>query len=200
MSTQLKGDGKMDNVAGVQVKVGWHRAEGICQPWSNSILVIKSNWRGHSYRDQVLEIILSNTLLNQMGPSGTSEGKSSVCPQVSLIPRSVSASLFFSEVDTVLWPACLLLTWREMEGTGCACKAENSRVSPYLYFLVLSVHHLALSLSHCHLSLHLSSFSIIPCIEGLIKSLSWLQAQHCNDDGVFQVGKRLLSSPWGTCN
>lgn len=134
LSTQLKGDGKMDNVAGVQDKVGWHRAEGICQPWSYSILVIKSNCRGHSYRDQVLEIILSNTLLNQMGPSGTSEGKSSVYPHVSLIPRSVSASLFFSEVDTVLWPACLLLTWREMEGTGCACKAENSRVSPVSLF------------------------------------------------------------------
>lgn len=160
----------------------------------DSILVIKSNWRRHSHRDRVSEIIPSNTLLNQMAHQMVK-----TLP-ARMAPSSLSASLSLSEIDTVVWPACLLLTWREKEGTGCACKTPNSRLSPYLYFLVPFSCSSFSSLSRRHLSLRPPSFSIIPCIEALIKSLSWLQAQHCNDDGVFQVRKRLLSSPWGTCN
>lgn len=42
---------------------------------------------------------------------------------------SLSPALSRRTADTVVWRACLLWTRGEVEGTGCACKAENSDVS-----------------------------------------------------------------------
>lgn len=145
--------------------------------------------------------MLFNTLLNQMGPSGTSEGKSSVCLTVYMSPLSLSLSPPLVLAFRILGFDELVYFEHggEAEGTGCACEAENSHVSRLpASLLVISL--LLLHFPPRHLSLHHSSFPIILCIEALIQFLCGLPAPCCNDEGIFQVGKRLLSSPWGTCN
>lgn len=57
---------------------------------------------------------------------------------------------------------------------------QKTAMSPPLISVFLSLTH-----SPSPPSLRLSPFSIIPCIEALIKSQSWLPAQHCNDEGGY---------------
>ena len=107
-SARSNSDGRMDNVWWFesQDKLWYHGAKGNLSTVTRGVLVIMSNWWAHSHGDRVLEITLCNARLNQMGPSGTPDGESSVC--LHLLSLSLSGGCCGLS-------SCLLCTW---EGNG----------------------------------------------------------------------------------
>lgn len=143
---------------------------------TRSILVIMSNWWGHSFRDQVLEIILCNTLLIRRNHQRVKA--LSVC----MSPSS-------------LWGLTSLFTLNTRgKRREQAVPAENTPVpmSPCISMFV--IHHLTpLLLLLSSPSLCCSSISFILCVEALIKSPSWFPAQPRDDEvRIFQVREAAL--------
>lgn len=195
LSADLKSDGEIDNIQWLEWKINLDSTgpgEFVNQQhFSHHVQLLRTLIPGPGFRD--------NTLLNQIAPSSTSEGKSAVCLSVCMSACLLHPSLclYLSFTPTL----CLVATvlgqlvyfehrekWREQHvpANSHVSRLPASLLSHPPYSFPLSFPSFLVTTS----SVRLPFPSYIAL--RLWLNLPWLPAQTCNDEWIFQVRGSLL--------